>query len=766
MIPMLPPAADLQPPVWEIKNNELTAAIASLSIGGAERIVLDWASRIYPRWKVHLIILRNRSTEWPMPDFIRTTRLHGKKLPEQLKEIGKIIAKSGNPVCLCHLLSKKERNALIESGVTVVPVLHNAKEGWPEDASHLEGAKRVITVSSACALDLKNSGWKGGISVIRHIPKWQKTDPEARGYFRSAWNIPKEAQVIGMIGAIKPQKNYRRALDIFKSLLKEQDAYLVILGGPVAGKGYSLWRSLVNSIYEMDLRNRVAMPGYIPNAAKCLPAFDLVLNTSDYEGLSIATLEAMIHGLPVVASHVGGQGEINHDGLMLVPSDAPETSWVSAITKALKSKPQTPAWAKFPAYRLWTLAGLTHPTNPGRKTLFITANLNSGGAQRSLVNLSKKLHRRLPLEILVTGNSASTHYYNELEASGVKVMRAGKIWDSFDFAEAIVAKVITEEFGTICFWNVDARIKLLAAKTLESSGIVIADISPGDSLFEEMDATKEFQQFISYTQQDYYSRLNSLVLKYNGPVPPECRDKTAVIPNGVPRPPRSKTNYLVRGACRIAVNGRIAPTKFTLEIISSMQAVWPKIPNAELHFFGAAEHFHEDYARKVFQSAESELDKKIFFHGPCFDAINFLPDFDIGVVLGKNQGCPNSLLEALSVGLPTVANDDGGTTEQLIHEKTGLLIKTHDPQKLAEVMMRIITDRKLARWLGTNGRVHALNSFSMDQMAEKYIRVLDAKPPGKLFGICRLQLQEKIRKIYKVISGITRWRSVETAHAK
>ena len=55
------PDAVEQPPLRDERfNNELTVAIASLSIGGAERIVLDWASRISPRWNVHLIVLRNR----------------------------------------------------------------------------------------------------------------------------------------------------------------------------------------------------------------------------------------------------------------------------------------------------------------------------------------------------------------------------------------------------------------------------------------------------------------------------------------------------------------------------------------------------------------------------------------------------------------------------------------------------------------------------------------------------------------------------------
>lgn len=722
----LPRIADKQPPLWEFKNSELTVAIASLSVGGAERIVLDWASRIYPKWKVHLIVLRDRPTEWPLPAHVRVTRLHGKLLVEQLKQVGKSLVADGISLCVSHLLKKRERYALAESGLCVIPVLHNAKDGWSEDASMLAGSPYVIAVSDACAKDLRVCGWDGYISVIRHIPPRREFDPEAREHYRKSWNIPQDAVVIGMIGAIKEQKNYPLALRILKTLCGTRDAYLVILGGPAADSGQLIWRSLVNDIHQMDLRKRVAMPGFVPNASKCLSAFDVILNTSKFEGLSMATLEALASQLPVVASRVGGQGEINHEGLRLISGDASEDYWASALVKAIGGlKPSIPSWVNFPAFRLWTLAALAHQVNPTNKTLFITANLNSGGAQRSLVNLAKNLKNKVDFEILVTGNSTAEYFYKELRDADVGVWRAGDVWNTFDFAEAIVAKVIDGRFGTICFWNVDARIKLLSVKALAFSDIKFVDVSPGDSLFDEMGSTREFQNLVSFSQEAYYARLNKLVLKYDGLRPAECIGKSVVIPNGVNRPLRIKTSYEIGRVPRIAVNGRIAPTKFICEIIEAVRIVWREIPAAELHVYGAAEQFHDEYAKNVFRSAGSELNQRIFFHGLDFEAVHKFPDFDAYIVIGENQGCPNALLEAMSVGLPSIANNDGGTSEQLFHEQTGLLLDSRDPCELASALIRILSDRDLAERLGVNGRNHVLKSFSVDQMVEKYVGVLN-----------------------------------------
>ena len=139
------------------------------------------------------------------------------------------------------------------------------------------------------------------------------------------------------MGAVKSQKNYSLALRILKAVHKRLDAYLVIIGGPVnTREGRSCWESVVDEINRLELRHRVAMPGFIPDAMRCLPTFDVMLNTSHYEGLSIATLEALTGGKSVVASQVGGQGEIASDGLILVSEHATDDVWVDALEKGLQ----------------------------------------------------------------------------------------------------------------------------------------------------------------------------------------------------------------------------------------------------------------------------------------------------------------------------------------------------------------------------------------------------------------------------------------------
>src|SRR5262245_44963096 len=304
-----------QPPLLDLPAVELTAAIGGLAIGGAERIVVDWAARVHAARPIHIVVLRDHPHEWAVPAGVRVTRLGGVDLDAKLTQIARDAARRGSRAVLCHLLTEPERRALAAGGADVVPVVHNARQGWLENVSALNGTHHVIAVSDAAAADLRRDGCGATISVVRHIPRPRRFARDARAAWRRAWRIPERATVAGMIGAVKPQKDYPFAVRLLRRLLDDRDLYLVIVGGPVGKHGRDAWFAALDEMARCGVRHRLAMPGFVPDAAACLPAFDLLLNTSLYEGTSIATLDALVNGVPVVASRVGGQGELPADGL-------------------------------------------------------------------------------------------------------------------------------------------------------------------------------------------------------------------------------------------------------------------------------------------------------------------------------------------------------------------------------------------------------------------------------------------------------------------
>ena len=64
-----------------------------------------------------------------------------------------------------------------------------------------------------------------------------------------------------------------------------------------------------------------------------------------------------------------------------------------------------------------------------------------------------------------------------------------------------------------------------------------------------------------------------------------------------------------------------------------------------------------------------------------------------------SEGSPNSLLEAMTAGVPSVASNVGGIPEIMTDERTGLLTPARDPEALAKAIGRLLSDLALAERL-------------------------------------------------------------------
>ena len=95
---LAPAAVPDQPPLLDLPPAEVNAAVATLALGGAERIVLDWAARTAGRHRVRLVVLRDAPDEWSVPRGIEVIRLHGNGAPDttRLAALGAAMAAGGD----------------------------------------------------------------------------------------------------------------------------------------------------------------------------------------------------------------------------------------------------------------------------------------------------------------------------------------------------------------------------------------------------------------------------------------------------------------------------------------------------------------------------------------------------------------------------------------------------------------------------------------------------------------------------------------------
>src|SRR3989344_2918785 len=89
-------------------------------------------------------------------------------------------------------------------------------------------------------------------------------------------------------------------------------------------------RARLQKIIESNgLAGKVFLVGFVKDAARYLPAFDIFTLTSLKEGLPYVLLEAGLAGLPIAATDIGGVPDIVGEkgpGVLVPPANAEETA--------------------------------------------------------------------------------------------------------------------------------------------------------------------------------------------------------------------------------------------------------------------------------------------------------------------------------------------------------------------------------------------------------------------------------------------------------
>jgi glycosyltransferase involved in cell wall biosynthesis len=121
--------------------------------------------------------------------------------------------------------------------------------------------------------------------------------------------------------------------------------------------------------------------------------------------------------------------------------------------------------------------------------------------------------------------------------------------------------------------------------------------------------------------------------------------------------------------------------------------------------------------------------KDVQFTGQIQDAARYLQAADLFVSPSSTEGLSNSLLEALSSGLPVLVTSVGGARDVIQHNINGYLIPPDDLPSLRIGLLTLLGDSTMRRRLGESGRQRILSDYSLDaianQLADLYTRFIN-----------------------------------------
>ncbi|MEA3236453.1 glycosyltransferase [Pseudomonas mosselii] len=231
-----------------------------------------------------------------------------------IRALRKIAAQRNFSFCIAHRF-KPIYVALLGTGLPVIGVHHAfgdyERKGRRLFANLFRKRLSLLGVSDAVRDDMRRCLGQWPAERIQTL--YNRIDVEAlqaslvpRDEARRALGLDERAWVVGNVGRLHPDKDQATLLRGFAEALPglPTGARLAILG-----KG-RLEAKLKALAAELGITDQVDFLGQVPDARRYFRAFDVFALSSDHEPFGMVLLEAMVAGVPVLATACGGAREV------------------------------------------------------------------------------------------------------------------------------------------------------------------------------------------------------------------------------------------------------------------------------------------------------------------------------------------------------------------------------------------------------------------------------------------------------------------------
>ncbi|WP_062059836.1 glycosyltransferase family 4 protein [Cellvibrio sp. OA-2007] len=318
------------------KKRTILHAIDTTGPGGAETVFLDIAQQLQLADYDNLAIIKGAG--WVEDQLkLRGIRYHIVKPHGFLSipyyfQLYQLIRRENIALIHAHLLGSTLTYSILSlfTRLPLIATLHGRVDINPNErfvaikqTIMRMGVDKLIAVSRDLANYIENRGLfpRKAIDVIYNGVDQQRYTQPAAASLKSQLNIPADAILIGSLGNIRPAKNYETLIAAV-GLLKNPRLHFIIAGH----KKKDLMEKLETQMQALGVTAQLHFIGFYDNTPDFLAQLDMFVLCSSSEGFSIATIEAMAAGLPVIATRCGGPEEILQHLTTgyLIPTEMPD----------------------------------------------------------------------------------------------------------------------------------------------------------------------------------------------------------------------------------------------------------------------------------------------------------------------------------------------------------------------------------------------------------------------------------------------------------
>lgn len=348
-----------------------------------------------------------------------------------------------------------------------------------------------------------------------------------------------------------------------------------------------------------------------------------------------------------------------------------------------------------------------------RKIVYVINSLKVGGAAKMLkyvANLSKEIFDEVSIISIY-----DTDYSSQELRTGIKVRSLG--FENINrfkrqFLMVFAIRKAIEDFHPryVCAFIGHVNVMVRMA-TWSMKDVIMMSAERGDPFTQPIIwkwitkwayRTSNYCFFQLENQRDFFGDKTA--------------SKSFVIPNPFVTNTPVEPYYGERNKSIVSA-GRFGFEKCYNDLIDAFYIVHQKHPDYRLVLYGEGPMLPE-YEKQV---AKLGIKDFVSFPGYVKSVAKEIQKEGVFVLSSLFEGIPNSLIEAMSIGIPCVATDctPGGPAFLFNNQERGVLVKVHDSQAMADAICRYIEDSAFAHENGTKA-IKVLDDLKENRIREQW----------------------------------------------
>lgn len=313
------------------------------------------------------------------------------------------------------------------------------------------------------------------------------------------------------------------------------------------------------------------------------------------------------------------------------------------------------------------------------KIVFISYLHGFGGAEKQNVMLANAMVER-GYEVTLVSISVDNNCYDldkRVEYIFLPDRMSGKlrIWSRYQDIKKLLKRIKPDI--TVNFWFQSAYLTAFMKKSITGKVIYSERGDPGD---------KEYSGILGIVRKMVLPRIDGFVFQSKGArdyFDERVKKRSAVIPNPVFVDRTMYPRHIDRTK-RIITVGRLHPQKNHKLLIDAFSMIANEFPEYVLEIYGDGEL--ESSTRAYIREKGMSLQVKLM--GTCKDIFDKMVNAALFVLSSDFEGLPNTLIEAMALGIPCVSTDcrPGGAREIITQGEDGIIVPVNDVNCLADAL--------------------------------------------------------------------------------